>query len=722
MENCCHHYDKKDQRKILNSGQIYTCPMHPQVKQKELGSCPICGMALELQTFSLIDEENHELCDMKRRFWFGLLLTIPIFILEMGAHFFDLHQIFAGKILQLVQMILATPIVLWAGFPFFKKAWESLKNRSPNMFTLIALGTGVAWVYSMIAVLMPQIFPTDFLNKQGVVALYFEAAAVITVLVLLGQVLELKARENTSGAIKALIKLTPTTARRINSDGAEQEIIISEIKTGDLLHVRPGDKIPTDGEIIEGASNVDESMISGESMPVKKAVGAKVIGATINLDGSFIMKVLKIGEETMLSQIIKMVNKARRSNTQIQKLADRVSLYFVPSVMIIAVVTFILWAIFANESAYAHGLIAAVSVLIIACPCALGLATPMSIVTAIGKGASNGILIKNAESLERLEKVKVILVDKTGTLTEGKPQLTKIIVAENFSESQILSYAAAIENASEHPIAKAIITTARQKNIPILPVKNFITPIGRGVSGEVADKKILIGNAKLMEENNIDFAVLKLQSDELRQGGVTVVFVAVDGKIAGLLAVADQIKSTTFSAVKELQNLGLRIVMVTGDNKKTAEKVAKELGIAEFFAEILPEEKSKIVERLKSDGSVVAMVGDGINDAPALVKADIGIAVATGTDVAIESAGIILLHGDLAKIAKAYKLSKRTLINIKENLFFAFAYNSLGIPLAAGVLYPMFGLLLSPVFAAAAMSLSSVSVIINSLRLKTLRI
>lgn len=722
QHSCCHNHPAVDQNKNQQLNVAYTCPMHPQVKQAGPGNCPICGMALEPETATIADNENHELRDMKRRFWFGLLLTIPVFILEMGTHLFGWHNLLSDKLSQFVQMVLATPVVLWAGFPFFKKAVESLRNRSPNMFTLIALGTGIAWLYSMIAVFFPQVFPAEFLNEQGVVALYFEAASVITVLVLLGQIMELKARENTSGAIKALLKLTPTTAHRIKLDGTEEEIIIHEIRIGDLLRVRPGDKIPTDGEITEGASNIDESMISGESMPVKKEVGAKVIGATINQDGSFVMKVSHVGEDTMLSKIIKMVNDAKRSNTQIQKLADRISLWFVPLVMAIAVITFFIWAVFATESAYAHGLIAAVSVLIIACPCALGLATPMSIVTAIGKGASNGILIKNAESLERLEKVNVIVVDKTGTLTEGKPHLTKIIATKNFTEIEILGYAAALENASEHPIAKAIVNGASAKNIKISSVKNFITPIGKGVVGEVDGKKILIGNVRLMTENGVDFTELKSQSEKLKEEGATVVFIAVEGKIAGLLAVSDPIKLTTFTAVKDLQNLGLKIIMLTGDGQKTAAYVAKELGISEFFAEVLPQDKSKIIAELKSQGNRVAMVGDGINDAPALVAADVGIAVATGTDVAIESAGIILLHGDLAKIAKAYNLSKQTIRNIKQNLFFAFAYNALGIPLAAGVLYASFGLMLSPVFAAAAMSLSSVSVIANSLRLKSFKI
>jgi Cu+-exporting ATPase len=725
----CHHHkagDTKSNKAIsANDKGIYICPMHPEVRQVGAGDCPICGMALEPEIATNDDHFDEEIYDLRLRFIVAAILTLPIFILEMTSHLsgglFDFSSVLSAKSSQAVQMILSTIVVFWSGLPFFKKAIQSLQNKAPNMFTLIALGTSISWLYSFIATLFPQAFPLDLLNHQGVVAVYFEAASVITVLVLLGQILEIKARKNTSNAISALLKLSPTFAHRIK-DGSEEKISIEEIQVGDLLRVRPGDKIPTDGEVVEGTSNVDESMITGESLPIKKLIGDKVIGATINQDGSFVMKVLQVGENTMLSKIIEMVNNAKRGQTQIQKLADQVSSWFVPLVILIAIATFFAWAIFAKDSAYTYGLVAAVSVLIIACPCALGLATPMSIIVALGKGAANGVLVKSAESLEKLEKVNVIVVDKTGTLTEGKPQLSKIITVGDFNEEQVLLYAATLENNSEHPIAKAIVKAAKERGIVLQQSSDFITPIGKGVSGEVENKKILIGNTKLMQENKINYTTLESKAENLRQGGATVVFVAINNKIAALLAVEDQIKANSFAAVKDLQKLGIKIVMLTGDNKNTAKKVADELGIKEVFAEVLPEEKSKIIADLKSQGNIVAMVGDGINDAPALVTADVGIAVANGTDVAIESAGIVLLHGDLAKLVKAHHLSKKTMRNIKENLFFAFAYNSFGIPLAAGLFYPIFGLMLSPIFAAAAMSLSSVSVIANALRLKMIKI
>ncbi len=717
--SCCHYTPTL--KPSSNPAQFYTCPMHSEVWQVGPGNCPICGMALEPENIPLV-EENSELRDLQRRFWLALWLTIPLFILDMGGHFFGLHLL-SAKISKFIQLALATPVLFWSGSLFFRRAWESIKNRSPNMFTLIAMGTGVAWLYSVVATFLPQIFPTDFLNKQGEVELYFEAAAMITLLILLGQILELKARENTSRAVKSLLQLAPTTARRLKQNGEEEEITIHEIRVGDLLRVRPGDKIPGDGELIEGTSNVDESMITGESMPVRKTIGVLVIGATVNQDGSFVMRITKIGEDTMLNQIIKMVNEAKRGQTQIQRLADQVSLWFVPIIIAIAAAAFLLWGIFATESAYAHGLVAAIAVLIIACPCALGLATPMSIITAIGKGASEGILIKNAESLERLEKIKAIIIDKTGTITEGRPRLVKIIAAKNFNEAQILSYAAALESTSEHPISKAVVAAAKEKNINFSSAKNFITSIGKGVVGEVENKKILIGNAELLAENSVENCKeLLAQAETLKEQGATVVFIVIDNKPAGAIAMADPIKPTSFAAIKELQNLGLRIIMATGDSKKTAEKVAQELNITEVFSEVLPQKKSEIINKIKSSGIAVAMVGDGINDAPALVAADVGIAMATGTDVAIESAEIILLHGDLAKIVKAYKLSKQTIKNIKQNLFFAFAYNALGVPLAAGVLYPFFGLLLNPIFSAIAMSLSSISVVINALRLNSLKL
>lgn len=713
-QNCCHynHVPASSEYKKKQPGELYTCPMHPQIKQKGPGSCPICGMALEPMISANEDHFDEELSDLKKRFWISLILTLPVFFLEMGGHFFEFSS--AG-ISQMIQMILSFVVVFVCGWPFFVKALESVKNRVPNMFTLIALGTGVAWIYSFVAVLFPQIFPPEFLSEEGHIAVYFESAAIITALVLLGQVLEVKARKNTSGAISALLKLTPTIAHRITKNG-EEEIGIEQIQVGDLLRVRPGEKIPTDGEISEGSSNIDESMITGESMPVKKQASDKVIGATINQDGSFVMKVLQVGEDTMLNQIIKMVSEAKQGQTKIQKLADKVAEWFVPLVIAISILTFIGWAVFAGNPA--HGLVAAVSVLIIACPCALGLATPMSIIVALGKGAANGVLVKNAESLERMEKVEVIVVDKTGTLTEGKPRLTKIIPAKDFAGKEILQLAASLEHQSEHPLAKAITNHAKENKITFLEAKNFNTPIGKGVLGEVQNKKILIGNLKFMAENSVECAELKTKSEELKEGGATVIFISINQRLAGLFVIEDALKSTTPAVVKELQNLGLRIVMLTGDSKKTAEKVAKELGITEVFAEILPQEKSQIISKLKSERKAVAMVGDGINDAPALAMADVGIAVANGTDVAIESAGIVLLHGDLAKLVKALHLSKKTMRNIKENLFFAFGYNALGIPLATG----LFGFGLSPIIAAAAMSLSSVSVIANSLRLKTIKI
>lgn len=712
MENCRHHSDQKYQQKILNFGEVYTCPMHPQIKQKEPGNCPICGMALESINAAESNGFDEEFSDLKKHFLIALILTLPILFLEMGGHFFEVIDV---RVSQLIQMILSFAVVFWCGWIFFVRAVESVKNRMPNMFTLIALGTGVAWLYSFIAILFPQIFPAEFLDEQGHIAIYFEPAAVITLLILLGQILEVKARKNTSSAISALLKLTPTKAYRLTNN-VEEEISIEQIQVGDLLRVRPGDKIPTDGEIVEGASNIDESMITGESMPIKKQIGDKVIGATINQDGSFVMKVLQVGESTMLAQIIQMVTEAKQGQTKIQKLVDQVAAWFVPSVIVIAIITFFSWMIFADNSA--HGLIAAVAVLIIACPCALGLATPMSIIVALGKGAANGVLVKNAESLEKMAKVKIIVVDKTGTLTEGKPQLTKIIPAKNFTEEKIIQLAASLENYSEHPLAKAITNYAKENKISFLKAENFTTPIGKGVSGEVNNQKILIGNAKFMAENSVDCEELKAAAEDLKESGATVIFIVVNQKLAGLFAIEDALKSTSLEAVKELQNLGLRIVMLTGDSKKTAAKVAKELGISEVFAEILPQEKSKIISKLKSEGNSVAMVGDGINDAPALTIADVGIAVANGTDVAIESAGIVLLHGDLAKLVKALHLSKKTLRNIKENLFLAFGYNVLAIPLAAGLL----GFQLSPIIAAAAMALSSVSVIANSLRLKTIKI
>lgn len=710
-DNCCHNYQEIPKQNNINK-VIYTCPMHPQIKQDRIGNCPICGMNLEPQTVVTDDHFDEESFNLKKRFWIALILTLPVLILEMSGHFFDLHISESNS--QIVQLIFSSFVVFWSGSIFFVRAFESLKNKSPNMFTLIALGTGVAWFYSLFVVLFPQVFPAEFIHEDGSIAVYFEAAAVITTLVLLGQVLEIKARKNTSSAISALMKLTPTIAHRITKNG-EEEVSADQIQVGDLLRVRPGDKIPADGEIMEGISNVDESMITGESMPVKKQVGDKVIGATVNQNGSFVMKVLQAQENSMLNQIIKMVTEAKGSNTKIQKLADQVSAWFVPAVIIAALITFLIWFL---QGESAKGLISAITVLIIACPCALGLATPLSIIVSLGRGAANGVLIKNSESLERMEKVNVIVVDKTGTLTEGKPKLTKIITAKGFDEKEVLKLAASLENQSEHPLAKAITNSALEQKIDLYDSKNFITPVGKGVEGEVKDQKLLIGNARFLKENNVSCEELESQAEGLKEGGTTVIFVAINQKLAAIFAIEDAIKETSFAAVKTLQNLGIKIVMLTGDNKKTANNVAQKLGITEVFAEVLPQDKSKIVADFKARGNVVAMVGDGINDAPALVTADVGIAVANGTDVAIESAGIVLLHGDLAKLVKAYNLSKKTIRNIKENLVFAFGYNIIAIPLAAGFL----GFNIGPILAAAAMTFSDFSIVINALRLRRIEI
>ncbi len=714
-QKCCHHdHDFVNKTEMVAKGSFYSCPMHPQIRQKTPGSCPICGMALEAESV-VNGDDNHfdeELLSLKKRFIIALILTLPVFILEMGGHFFEIAP---AKVSQAMQLVFSSVVVFYSGSIFFRKAFESLKNKSLNMFTLIAIGTGVSWFYSLFAFFLPDFFPAELLTHDGVMPVYFEAASVITTLVLLGQVLEVKARKSTSGSISALIKLTATVAYRINGDG-EEEVAVENLKIGDLLRVRPGDKIPADGEIVEGSSNIDESMITGESMPIKKTAGSIVIGATINQDGSFVMKVLKLSQNSMLSQIIQMVLDAKKSQTQIQKLVDQVSSWFVPLVIGIAILTFAIWLFFLGD--ITRALISAVAVLIIACPCALGLATPMSIIAALGVGAKNGILIKNAESLEKMQKIDLIVVDKTGTLTEGKPNLTKIITANDFDEKEVLSFAASLENQSEHPLAKAICNFAKEKNIAIYKAEDFSTPIGKGVAGKVEGKEILIGNLNFLQEHDVDCQDLKERAQNMAKDGATVIFIAIDGKLAAIFAIEDAIKSTSFDAIKKLQNLDLKIVMLTGDNRKTAQKVADQLGITEVFAEVLPDGKSKIIADLKENGEKVAMVGDGINDAPALVMADVGIAVANGTDVAIESAGIVLLQGDLAKLVKAYNLSKKTMRNIKENLFFAFAYNALGIPLASG----LFGFNLSPAIAAAAMSLSSLSVILNSLRLRRIKL
>ncbi len=716
---CCTHQSKVSKASlVLETGAttVYVCPMHPQVRQIGPGSCPICGMALEPEVSTGEEGPSHELTDMTRRFWIGVVLTLPVFALEMGAHLTNLHFV-TGSVSNLIQMALATPVVLWAGWPFFARGWASIVSRNLNMFTLIAIGTGVAWLYSMVATFVPTAFPEGFRRMDGSVPVYFEAAAVITVLVLLGQVLELRARERTGGAIRALLNLSPKIARRINQDGTEEDVPLNHVHVGDHLRVRPGEAVPIDGVIVEGKSAIDESMVTGESMPSVKENGASVIGGTMNQTGGFIMRAERVGGDTMLSRIVQMVAEAQRSRAPIQRMADHVSAWFVPVVMLVAVAAFLVWAAFGPSPAFSYGLIAAVSVLIIACPCALGLATPMSIMVGVGRGAQAGVLIKNAESLERMEKVDTLVVDKTGTLTEGKPRVTKI-VAEGLSEDDLLSFAASLEQPSEHPLAHAVVVAAQEKGLTIAKAEDFDSPTGKGVVGKVNGRAVALGNIKMMTELKIDVSHLEKQGDELRQDGATVIFAALDGKAAGLVAIADPIKETTPQAIKELRAAGIHVVMLTGDNKTTALAVARKLGIDEVEAEVLPEDKSRIVKELRDKGRVVAMAGDGTNDAPALAAADIGIAMGTGTDVAMESAGITLLRGDLMGIAKARILSEAVMSNIRQNLFFAFAYNVAGVPVAAGVLYPVFGLLLSPIIAAAAMALSSVSVIANALRLK----
>ncbi|MCF1479679.1 copper-translocating P-type ATPase [Agrobacterium vitis] len=702
-------------------GVIYTCPMHPQVRQIGPGNCPICGMTLEPEVVTAETGPSAEYLDMRRRFWVGLVLSVPVLMLEMGGHLTNLHMVLGAQTSNWIQLVLATPVVLWAGFPFFERAWKSLVTIRLNMFTLIAMGTGVAWIYSVVATLTPGLFPATFRSADGSVAIYFEAAAVITVLVLLGQVLELQAREQTGGAIRALLDLAPKTARRVR-DGVDEDIDLEMVVVGDRLRVRPGEKVPVDGSLIEGRSSVDESMITGESMPVTKEVGAKLIGGTMNQTGGFVMEAGKVGRDTMLAQIVRMVADSQRSRAPIQRLADQVSGWFVPVVIGIAIVAFAAWMIWGPEPRFAHGLVAAVAVLIIACPCALGLATPMSIMVGVGRGAGLGVLIKNAEALERFEKVDTLVVDKTGTLTEGKPKVTSMAAINGLTEIELLRLAATLERASEHPLATAIVNAATERQLVFGVAEDFDSPVGKGVTGSVDGRKLIIGSHRIMEEAHIDVSSLTSQAETLRGEGATVIFVAVDGDVAGLLAIADPIKTTTPDAVQALLKAGVRVVMLTGDNKTTADAVARRLGITEVEAEILPEDKSKIVKRLREEGRVVAMAGDGVNDAPALAAADVGIAMGTGTDVAIESAGVTLLKGDLQGIVRARELSHATMSNIRQNLFFAFIYNAAGVPIAAGVLYPSFGLLLSPIIAAAAMALSSVSVIGNALRLRSVRI
>ena len=703
----------------MPAGTIYTCPMHPEIRQVGPGSCPICGMALEPEVASLETGPNPELADMTRRFWIGGAMALPAVVLEMGGHLAGPHNWIDPTLSNWIQLVFATPVVLWAGWPFFVRGWQSLRTRNLNMFTLIAMGTGVAYVYSVIGTVAPQIFPATFRGHGGAVAVYFEAAAVITVLVLLGQVLELRARDATSGAIKALLQLAPKTARRVEPDGNEHEVEIDTLHAGDSLRVRPGEKVPVDGIILEGRSSLDESLVTGESMPVTKETGAKVIAGTLNQSGSFIMRADKVGRETLLSQIVQMVADAQRSRAPIQRLADQVAGWFVPTVIVVALAAFGAWAWFGPEPRLAFGLVAAVSVLIIACPCALGLATPMSIMVGVGRGAQSGVLIKNAEALERMEKIDTLVVDKTGTLTEGKPKVVAIVPASGFAEDDILRLAATVERASEHPLADAIVRAAKEKQLTLGQVEQFDSPTGKGATGKVDGKTIALGNARYLASIGVDTKALDSEAERLRGDGATVINMALDGRLAGLFAIADPVKASTPEALKALAAEGIKVIMLTGDNRTTAEAVARRLGIAEVEAEVLPDQKSAVVTKLQKAGRSVAMAGDGVNDAPALAAAEVGIAMGTGTDVAMESAGITLLKGDLTGIVRARKLSQATMSNIRQNLFFAFIYNAAGIPIAAGVLYPAFGVLLSPIIAAAAMALSSVSVVGNALRLRT---
>ena len=731
--SCCHA--ENESSSIAESGQydvvpsgydgvVYTCPMHPQVRDVRNSGCPICGMALEPEGVVVGEEDTSELDDMTRRFWVSLIFTVPLFVYAMGEMIpgQPLADIVALAWSQWLQLLLAAPVVLWGGWPFLVRAVQSVRTMNLNMFTLIGLGVTVAFVYSLIATLAPGIFPAAFRDSAGDVSVYYEAAAVITTLVLLGQVLELKARSRTSGAIRALLELAPPTARRIGADGSDVEVSLDDLAVGDRLRVRPGEKVPVDGSVLEGNSSVDESMISGESIPVEKAGGDNVIGGTVNGTGGFIMTVTQVGEDTLLSQIVHMVAEAQRSRAPIQRLADLVASWFVPAVVLVAIISFVVWAWFGPEPAMAYAIVNAVAVLIIACPCALGLATPMSIMVGTGKGAQNGILIKNAEALETFEKVDTIVVDKTGTLTEGRPELVMVKPADGFTEDQLLSLAASVELASEHPLANAIVAGAKARSVEIPSHDDFESITGQGAQATVSGRRVAVGNAKLMHGLGAFEQLLADEADRLRSNGQTVMFIAVNGKSAGLLGVADPVKETTRPAIEALHRAGLKIVMLTGDNPITAHAVARRVGIDEVHADVSPEDKNRVIRELQASGAVVAMAGDGINDAPALAQADVGIAMGTGTDVAMESAGVTLVKGDLSGVAKARTLSQLTMRNIRQNLFFAFAYNTVGVPIAAGVLYPFFGLLLSPMIAAAAMSLSSVSVIGNALRLRGIKL
>lgn len=700
-------------------GTIYTCPMHPQIRQVGPGACPICGMALEPAVITAETPPNPELADFTRRFWIGLALTIPVFILEMGGHLFGIDHLIAPQISNWIQLLFATLVVLWAGWPFFERGWNSIVNRSLNMFTLVAMGTGVAWAYSVVATVAPDVFPPAFRRMDGAVAVYFEAASVIVVLVLLGQLLELRAREATGGAIRALLDLAPKTARRLKPDGSDEEVSLGLVVAGDTLRVRPGEAVPVDGTVTEGHSTIDESMVTGESMPVTKKTGDTVIAGTINQTGAIAMRADKVGSDTMLARIVQMVADAQRSRAPIQRLADQVAGWFVPAVIAIAVLAFIVWATFGPEPRFTFGFVAAVTVLIIACPCALGLATPMSIMVGVGCGAAAGVLVKNAEALERMEKVDTLLVDKTGTLTEGKPKVIAIEPFSGITEADLLRFAAAVERPSQHPLATAIIAEAAARNIAVETATDFDAPTGKGVIGIVDGRGVAIGNPAYLSELGVDTTALSEAADRHRREGATAILVAVDGQAAGVIAIADPVKDSTPTALAALKAEGIRVIMVTGDNRVTAEAVARRLGLDEVEADVLPDAKSAVVARLKAEGRVVAMAGDGVNDAPALAAADVGIAMGTGTDIAIESAGVTLVKGDLNGIVRARRLSHATMANIRQNLFLAFVYNAVGVPIAAGVLYPAFGLLLSPAIAAAAMALSSISVVGNALRLRS---
>jgi len=711
--------NEKELNKTASPKATYTCPMHPEIIRNEPGDCPICGMVLEPNTVATV-EENAELIDMTRRFWVSLLFALPVFISAMGSEFSPeiFNKIINPGSRQWLELILATPVVLWCGLPFFVKGWRSIITRNLNMFTLIGLGIGVAWLYSVVAVILPGIFPLSVFNDMGVVPVYFEAAAVITTLVLLGQVLELRARSQTNAAIKMLLDLAPKKARVILDNGDEEDIPLEQVMIGYKLRVRPGEKIPVDGMVIDGSSSVDESMVTGEPIPVSKHLNDHLIGATVNGTGSLVMEAQRVGSETLLAQIVHMVSEAQRSRAPIQKMVDVVASYFVPAVMVIAVITLIIWGLWGPEPKLAHAIVNAVAVLIIACPCALGLATPMSIMVGTGRGATTGVLIKNAEALEIMEKIDTLVVDKTGTLTEGRPKLMEVVAQAGFDEDTVLKFGASLERNSEHPLAAAIVEGAKTKGEGLIKVIDFQSVTGKGVTGKIDGRQVAIGNVRLFEDLSIEYDSLKVKAEELRQDGQTAMFVAIDENAAGILSVADPIKSSTPEAIKALHEEGIQIVMLTGDSQTTAEAVAKRLDIDEVIAEVLPEQKAEIIKNLQKDGHKVAMAGDGINDAPALAQAEVGIAMGTGTDIAMESAGVTLVKGDLRGIAKARRLSRGTMRNIRQNLFFAFIYNSLGVPIAAGVLYPFFGLLLSPMIAAAAMSLSSLSVVTNALRLR----